>query len=340
MIVEEEEAIRLPVPSKREYTQGLRPAEELGVAGPVLPEDGEESTSSDLAVDVDPEESWERVGPAVRIPVGYVILGGVFAGCAVIWAFALILSAENPIISEISEVTLRRAEEEVEHREAQEYLERLEELTAQYLAAETVEEKVRHVRHAERVGPLMRDFHARTPLVPCKLLRIDNIAPVGLELHSFLVVRATVMSAGEESLRLLVLEETAEGDLLFDWEAEVGYQPIPLDRYIADQPVDPVELRLFVRRDTFYCFEFSDSEEFQCYKLTERDSSEFLFGYARKGGGVDRALGEMLGPDWSAQEPALLRVRFLPGTGSIRSVLIEELVGPRWSYLENPAKAQ
>ena len=328
----EEQAIRLPVPGKREFTGSFVPKDGIATLDPAA-----SSEAAETLVDVDPEEVWQDTSPPFRIPIGFSVLGLVFGASAIIWAFAFLLTSENPVILEITEVNNRIAEEELKHQEAMEYMSRLDELTVAYLGATTIEDKVRFVRHPERVRPLMEDHYSRHPMTSLEVGKIGTIAPVGLDTHSFLVV--TVLLEGETGTlpKTLILEDTPEGDLLFDWEAEVAYQPLPLADFIATQPQESLDLRVYVKGDSFYCFEFSDDTRYRSFKLTERDSDEFLFGYATKGGAVERELDELLSRNGNEKEPALLKVRFLPETQSIRSVLIEEVVAPRWSYLRDPA---
>ena len=332
LVESEEPAVRLSVPQKRKFHGEFVPkGKGAAVTSAEVPE------SAEGMMELDPEERWKESAPPFRIPIGYSVLGLVFSAGALIWTFVLMLSVEEPMVAEFSEVSLRIAEGRAADRYAAEFLDQLKEATSSYLAATTVEEKVRYVRHPDRVRPLMEDYYASHEMVPVDMELIASASPVGLELASFLVLTVSIGPEESSSLKTLILEETADGDFLFDWETEVAYQPIPLEEFISRQPEDSVALRLFAARDSFYCFEFSDDSRFASYKLTERDSPAFLFGYAEKGGEVEEELEGLLRKGSSGREPALLRVRFLPETNSIRSVLIEEVIEPRWLYLESPA---
>ena len=68
--------------------------------------------------------------------------------------------------------------------------------------------------------------------------------------------------------------------------------------------------------------------------LTERNSDGFLFGYVERGSEVHEEVAGLLDETEARQEAMLLKLRFLPGSLGTRSVLVEDVVAPRWAYVD------
>ncbi|MCH2298762.1 MAG: hypothetical protein MK441_12790, partial [SAR324 cluster bacterium] len=206
-------------------------------------------------------------------------------------------------------------------------VERLERMVADYLAAPTVEEKSKYVRHPERVLPLMREFYQRRELAIVRFQSIEALRPAEVENYPFFGIDVKV--EGKSGVQLLLVEECADGELLFDWESEVNYQPMAISDYLEKKPTEPMDFRVYARLDTFYSYEFTNQERYQPLKLTFRDEDEFLFGYVEKGSVEARGLTALLEEE-KAEYPLLLRLRFLPETKSRRSVLVEKVLATSW----------
>jgi hypothetical protein len=190
------------------------------------------------------------------------------------------------------------------------------------------------VRDRERVLPLMESYYEDHPLVTRTFRRVNHFSSLGLANRSFMVLQIEIGAEGEkEEVVSVIVEQSEDGRLLFDWEAEVSYQPISLEAFIASKSTEPVDFRVHVERDHFYNFEFSDANRYMSVKLTERDSDSFLFGYVERGSEAHGAIESLLARTVMGKEPAIVRVRFMPETASRRSVRIEKIVAPRWIYM-------
>ena len=343
---EQEEAIRLPVPDRRPYQggpkrdaplqTGNRSLRQADPSVTLLQQTPQEVVVEELPEEVDPEMGWESTeGRSRSLPVGYLYLGAATLMSLSIWAVALLLGGEDMVVTEIKDLSSRLDQEAIELQEAEHLLELIEEVIGAYLAADTIEEKSRYVRHPDRVRPLMEQYYANTPLVPVKYQRVENLLPFGLEQQSFMVLRVRV-GEGDGRIINVVMEQTGDDRVRFDWESEVAYQPISLEDYIAEKPAGSFDFRMYVEKDHFYAFEFSEVDRYLCVMLTERDSDAFLFGYVERGGQAHRDIAGILDESLVGKEPIFVRVRFLPGTRSIRSVLVEEVIAPRWTHARDP----
>ena len=237
----------------------------------------------------------------------------------------------------VGEVTGKLGDLRVDGEEATKFAEQMETVVRAYLAAETVEEKLKYVRMSERVRPLMEAHYKTHPLVPQEAAGFYTFEPIALENYSFLVMTIKLIGGGQE---VLMLEEDEKGKVWVDWESEVAYMPMSLDEFVQRKPSEPFDFRVRVAYDQFYAFEFGDQNQYVSLFLSERDEPGFLFGYVKRGSEEYKKIVEQLGEDEEGdpQErqvaPMILRVRFLPGTAGLRSVLVEKVVAPRWAIVE------
>lgn len=270
-------------------------------------------------------------------PMGWLFLIGLMLLVLGGWALVSLSAGEAHHEAVISEELVRRDKAAQEERDARALLDEAERVTRLYLAAETVEAKAAYVRHRERVLPLMREFYSRRELTSVRFEFIQGWTALGLENYPFFLLSARV--EGNSRPIPLFLEHCADGELKFDWESEVGYQPMDIAKFIAEKPTDPMDFRVYASKDNFFGYEFQDEEKYQPLMLTFRDTDEFLFAYMEKGTVEERGLTAYLDENDSVGQPVLLRLRFLPGTRSRRSVLVEKVVAPRWVHIKDEKTA-
>lgn len=335
-----EGAVRLSVPASQEDSEEVlrRAQKSMEFDDPTtkfVPESLNERGGGISVENVNPEEGWSGQGEEqYRLPMGFVVLGFVAIFGLVVWGVVVALRAEQAVGTEIEGLGDRFDRGLLERRESIEFLTTIEESATGYLASQTVSERARYVRDRERVLPLMESYYEDHPLVMRTFRRVNHFASLGLANRSFMILQIEIGAEGEkEEVVSVIVEQSEDGRLLFDWEAEVSYQPISLEKFIASKSTEPVDFRVYVERDHFYNFEFSDANRYVSVKLTERDSDSFLFGYVERGAEAHRAIEALLARTVTEKEPAIVRVRFMPETASLRSVWIEKIVAPRWIYL-------
>ncbi|NIP98684.1 MAG: hypothetical protein GWO24_36860 [Akkermansiaceae bacterium] len=332
------EVVKLPVPesdlaSRLETMPTPKPDVKPRPAPPVtlIEEEAKEPvemTPAELGVGWEDEEAGQR-----QTPVGWLVLiGAILIGLGG-WALAKLSQGEERLDQQAESVQASWAENERETREALELLAEIERAARAYLMAGEIGEKARYVRHRERVMPLMESYYGRHGLKPAQFESIEQIRPLAIENKPFDFIEVRLAGGGNV---MLFIEETPDGELKFDWEAEVAYQPMALEDYIREKPTAAMDFRVYARLDTFHAFEFVDRERYQALLLTERNSDQFLFGYIEKGTEDEVQLTRFLSRNITKGQPVLLRLRFLPGTRSHRSVLVEEMVAPRWVHVTPP----
>jgi hypothetical protein len=152
--------------------------------------------------------------------------------------------------------------------------------------------------------------------------------PEGLEGRPFWVVQVEVEDGPPQSI---LLEQTGDTEVKVDWETHVCYQPVPWDRYAKERPTGTtLEFRVFVQRDVFYSHEFSDSGKWRCFRLTARNATQHVFGYAPAGSELARVLDACCDAAPSNVATVILKLRVPEQSASPRGVVIEKLVEPRW----------
>ena len=334
---ESSEVIRLPVEGaesrsrgevRRIWSPGSAPLDDMLIGSEEFTGEGEpksESAAEDLGV------GWEAPEhkSARAIPMGWLalivllllLLGG--------WGVAMLNRGADHLRSREAAAHTWDEKTSSETVSAEEWLERLEVRVEGYLRSSEIEEKASYVRNRRRVLPLMKDYYLRHPLPVEKVSSIENILPTEIGKRPFFVVEVAV--EGKEELELLLAEDCEDGELRFDWESEVTYQPVGVADYIENKPTEPMAFRAYAQLDSFYSFEFSDQSRYQSFKLTFREEDEFLFGYAERKSVEGRGLLALLEGKKEGL-PVLVQLRFSQDTNSLRSVLIEKVLATSWVW--------
>ncbi len=277
------------------------------------------------------EERWGGGGrrrPAV--PWGwFVVAGALFAGL-VGWSLQQLARNRGAVAAAAAQVEQVQQDELYRTAEAERLYQRLRSRVEGYLAADSVDALAGHVRQPERVVPLMREWYASRPLRAAQLERLLAFQPLTIERRPFWVVRVEVAGG---SARSLLVEQTEDDDGLVDWETDVCYQPMPWEEFISRRPAGGFGFRVNAVADSFYAHEFADERQYRCFRLTVRGSEQHLFGYVRRG---SRQEAEMLQATGGGPRPApmLLELMFVPDSAALRSVMVFEVVSPRWCMVE------
>jgi hypothetical protein len=282
------------------------------------------------------EESWaESPGEARPMPWGWFVLVALCAGSGVLWSLMNVKEAEKEIKETRQEsISLLDAEEE-EEREALRLVDRVDAVARACFLSTTVQELLRHVRHPERVGPMMRDYYQGRPVFSSQAKAMKEILPLTLgNRGNFMKVRVVLANGGKKDLIVELLES---GEPRIDWETMVGYQPMEWTEYALKRPKgESMDFRVVASQDNLYSHEFADSTKWLCLKLIANDSEETLFGYAPRGGDLEKALLEAIRRNGGRPAALVLRLIVPEGIQSRRGVVIEKLMSPQWIYLDPP----
>jgi len=221
------------------------------------------------------------------------------------------------------------------NEEAEKHFGKMEEVLKGFLAATTVDEMSKFVRHRKRVGPLMKDYYRKNKFEPIVYKKIAEFHLAALENQPYIVLR--VVDDNDASHSILLEDE--EDGMLVDWETFVCYQPIDPKAFVKKKSTEPASFRAYVKRDNFYAYEFNDEKSYQCYRLKFKNTDIILYGFVKRGTKLDGKLGEIFTLDSIAQQPLILKMRFLEGAKSGQFVQIDSLESQTWVYVKPPKES-
>lgn len=282
------------------------------------------------------EEAWdETTRGRSSLPWGWFVLIGLCVASAAIWSLLRVQQGKEHVEKEMARSVSLIDAEEAEAREAARLVDRIDEAVRGYFSARSVDGLIRRVRHSERVGPVMKEFYQRNPIEIKTVRAIRSMQHITLgNRGNFMRVDVVLSDGSNQSMFVEIFES---GEPKIDWETLVGYQPMDWDKYVEHRPQgESMDFRVVVSADSFYSHEFADSDKWASFKLTARGGEEPLFGYARKGGDLERSLLELIRQNQGKPVSLILRLTIPSGIHSRRGVVIERLMSARWIYIESP----
>jgi hypothetical protein len=284
----------------------------------------------------DTEQTW---GEEARIrrnrPWGWLILLGLILTGGITWSLLSVQQSDdvaNTIRMQTEEIIV---DEATEQKEAEELVSNIESAIRAYFSATSLESRLRWVRFPERVAPMMRQHEIANPVRPSPLRTIRLLQPLPIERHTQFWMSSVILATGER--RELVIECTDAGPRI-DWETMVCYQPMPWDEFARKRPQGtPMEFRVHVQPDTFYSHEFSNENEWACYRLSALDADAVIFGYVRRGSDMEAEIAALAGGIRHAS--LVLRLQIPTGIQSTMGVVIDKIISPRWLLITLPDEA-
>lgn len=114
-----------------------------------------------------------------------------------------------------------------------------------FFKAQTIESKLERSRDPVRVKPLMVSYYAREPMPVWKWRGLGKLFRVEEPGYRFGFVQALFDDATPASV---VIEETADGRFLVDWEGFVRYGELGWADFLRIRPVEPKLLRVIASK--------------------------------------------------------------------------------------------
>ena len=286
---------------------------------------------------IDPlEHDWGKDSShRPMIPWGWFVLAGLLAAGAVVWSLSGVKKAETKASQLRVETQTVLGDEAQKELDAGRLIDRMEKLTRKFFETTNIDALTRLVRHPDRVRPLMERHYSGQPPIASPVLRINQMQPITVENRAAFWM--TTVELVDKQVRNLIIEVLDNGEARIDWETLVCHQPMKWDTFAAERPAgQSFDFRVYLEPDNFFSHEFADSERWNSYRLTTRDSEESLFGYAAAGEESSRLLNEQLRKSQGRKCSVILRLRIPEGIQSRLGVVIEKVLSPRWLYLESP----
>lgn len=195
-----------------------------------------------------------------------------------------------------------------------------------FLESDSVEERVKWVREPERVKPLMEKYYAGGKIEPegFDSLNRTNISYRGRFL-------TTLVRTGDYLGYHIAIVREGEGEdarYLVDWESWAGYSEYSPEEARERKPTEPFLMRVVLRRENYFNFDFSDDKMWNGYRMGFRISDESFLAYTAKGSPADKLL-DRLRQD-AGSSPYTVRVRYPENARMDDQVEIVEVVSAGW----------
>lgn len=282
------------------------------------------------------ETEWG--GSSRKAPlVGWFVLVGLLIGGIGLWAVSSMYRAQDGIRMVDEEKREIGQDLLQDQQDVKAIGHRMKQAVSDYLGARTIEEKLENSRHPQRVKPLMEKFYQQHQLAPREFVIFENLSAFAL--NSLPFVRA-IISTDEEG-KVLYLEQLPDGRFLIDWETDVGYQPIAWSDFLDQKPKQAVSMRVWVNKDNFYAYEFSDETKYQCYRITDPHKEGHVFTYVERGSALMSAIERNFdeGAKVGEQVALMLQIRYPDSGNSKRCVMIDRLVEDSWIHSKSAGHA-
>jgi hypothetical protein len=143
-----------------------------------------------------------------------------------------------------------------------------------FLNAATLSELEQLVRTPDVTMPRLRAWYARQKWVPPGVRETaykDRIMVSGP------IISMDVM-LGDYTVRKIAAERTPDGYKI-DWESWVAWSSMRWDDIMKKRPAEPVEVRVYCKRDNYYNRLFSDDRRWYAVALTHPRSERTIYGY-------------------------------------------------------------
>lgn len=208
----------------------------------------------------------------------------------------------------------------------------IEATVRQYLAAESIGEKLRHVRHADAMKTRMENYYASQPLTPvnCQVVTNYNLLTIGNK--TFWYVVAHMDNRLKEGI---LVEQLSYTEVKVDWESHVHYQPMEWNRYAAEKPTVSMAFRVNPEPAFHYQGEFLDEQRWACYRLKEKSSDLTLTGFVLRDSAANLAIEQSLAK--GEKTMMILRLQFATAIKLPNSVVIDKVISPRVFRIDPPS---
>jgi hypothetical protein len=334
------EEVEVELPPVR-VGEGFSPEakEEAGTAKAVMARSNEPDIGSLIErEEIVPDGEWESTPThRTKLPWGWVALVGcIFAG-GILWSLVAVKHSDKKqdLLAGQSGRIIENSQQE--ERDAENMIAGIEAGVRGFFGSGSVEEMLRFVRHPQRIAPLMEEYYRENPPTPVRMEKIQSLAPLTVDnLATFWIATCELENS---QVAQVWVEAVGTNEAKVDWETYVNYQPMDWDNFARSRPGGYTgDFRVYVEPDNFYSHEFADSRVFSSFRLTALKGEEVLSGYTPRGGALEKKLIEIIARNGGGATPVILRLRLPDGLDSKRGVVMDELICPRWVFLENPEK--
>jgi hypothetical protein len=264
------------------------------------------------------EKEWGE--KTKTLPIGWISVFSTLIIAALGYIGYLLFTSEEKEAQIVNQQKTSIRVNEMEESDARAVVTAIDRTVKAYLAASTIEEKLRYVRYPDVIkARMMHHYHTR-PITPLKAITTTGYEPLTLGGKTFWRVVAPIDDAKGEAL---LIEQIEKDQVKIDWESHVYYQPMTWDNYIVEKPSRSIAFRLNIEPTNRYLMEFGDESRWCCYELTEKDSSETLYGYVARNSQAHTAIHNSY---LTGKRTFILRIQTSKTLKSPDSVVIDKCI--------------
>ncbi|MEM0897425.1 MAG: hypothetical protein AAGJ79_11130, partial [Verrucomicrobiota bacterium] len=205
-----------------------------------------------------------------------------------------------------------------------------------FVAARTTASRRQFVKDAESISTHLGNYYGKETILG---ERVISTSPLSYYIDNGTTVPVTevVTLDADQTHRIYMVEHRPERDFI-DWEASIGYNPLPLSSLIAEvtqsrkSPIEEKPLRLLANIDNYYNFAFNNESDLLCVRLADpNEPGTYAFGYIERSHPHAKALARYLAraDSWSPL-PLTVGVRALAGSDKTRQIEITNFLGSHW----------
>lgn len=283
-----------------------------------------------------PEERW---GSATEnrhpIPWGWFVLIALIIVGAVAWSVFRVNESDSEVAKVRRESENLLVDEEAEEKEATRLVSKIESTIGKFFEVRTPKDLLPFCRHQERVGPMIQEYYRTKPVFTGSVRGIRSLQPLTIANRGNFWAASVLLNPS--GMKNLLLEVQGSGEVLVDWETLVCYQPMPWDDFVSKRPAGrSLDFRVYAEPDSFHSHEFSNSDQWDCYRLTALEGEEALFGYVQAGSDNAKRIRSVIQLNGGRRTALIVRLIVPEGLKSRRGVVIEGLVSERWIHVDPP----
>lgn len=218
--------------------------------------------------------------------------------------------------------------------QAPDYVEALETIQGFWKALK-VKDRLPYVYNPQKVKPFMEDYYERqgetdpdhNELKQKSRFMLDGKAEILYFSHA---------SSRPTGLVEVAMRRGANGRFLVDWESLAGYSSTAFGELKKLKPVEPAQIRAFVKLFEYYNYEFADSSKYLCVKMTAANGVDMLYGYCERDSELGRWLETQLAHTRKdgLMSGYTLRIAYPESAQSDQCVWIKQVVASRWLLLD------
>ena len=205
-----------------------------------------------------------------------------------------------------------------------------------YLSAETVDEKCRHIYKADEYRSEIESYYQQHGgLKEINDFKIGGIKPVLFDSKEYWQVVIT-----REQDKIIYLRNSPNNSFKVDWKADVVFQANDIASFIDSNTEEPTMFRFNIKISAerpVYNWGFTEDEYFSV-NLSVPGTDKYLWGYVKKGSELhERFLRlnretESFQFASSSKSESILKIRFLKDspTENKQYVLIDDIISSSW----------